>query len=482
MNATARLGLVRAGTARSLGRPDVRALATSVGVLALAAYGYLCWRIVQASFVQPELFVPSGHRHFPTWMRGPFHANGAPLPLRDFVRVLIALTALYVIVVICARAIPAAVGFIAVGAFTLLFALAPPLLSSDVFNYIAYSRAAQLHGFNPYVHGPAVIAHDPVYPFVGHLWNHTPSAYGPLFTLLTYELEPLGIHGELWALKGITAAASLGCVVLIWLCAKRLRVPPMPAALLFGLNPLVLVWAVGGAHNDLVMVFVLLLGVYLLVSRRPALGGAALVAATAVKLTAGLALPFAILGVRPRWRVAAGALAAGVVLLGITYAEFGSHITGMLDALKVQDKLRFVVVSVPGYIGYELGHGSAGTRHTHLFTAFLVAGTALLLLRTLLKRSWLESSGWALLLLLVTASWLLPWYVVWVLPMAALARRQWLQGGAVALTALLVAMQITHLTTTHHHHRHHHRHSVLAARKHHHRHGVHLTARAPGRG
>ncbi|HEX8854802.1 MAG TPA: hypothetical protein VF752_04310 [Thermoleophilaceae bacterium] len=475
MNTTTRLGLVRQDAALRIARPELRAILTSVGVLGLAAYGVLCWRIVEASFVQPRLLVPSAHRHFPLWMRGVLRANGSPLPFHDFLNVLVALTMLYVVIVVCARAIPALIGLGAVAALTVLFTLAPPLLSTDVFNYIAYSRAAQLHGLNPYVHGPAALPNDPVYPFVGHLWNHVPSAYGPLFTLLTYELEPLGIHGELWALKAIAGAACIGCVALVWLCAKRLEVPAVPAALFFGLNPLVLVWGVGGAHNDMVMTFALLLGLYLLLSRRPALGGAALTVATAVKLTAGLALPFAIVGVRPRWRVAAGALMAAGVGLAITYAEFGSRIRGMLDALRFQGSLHFVGANVPGYVGYLLGHPTAGYVHPHILTELVVVGSALLLLRTVLQRSWLESTGWALLLLLVTASWILPWYVVWALPMAALARRPWLRAGAVALTGVLVAMQISHLALIHdHHHRHRHHHH-----RHHHALVHHHTAHGP---
>ena len=40
------------------------------------------------------------------------------------------------------------------------FALAPPLISLDVFSYLSYARLGALHGLNPYGHAPAAIPHD----------------------------------------------------------------------------------------------------------------------------------------------------------------------------------------------------------------------------------------------------------------------------------------------------------------------------------
>jgi hypothetical protein len=48
-----------------------------------------------------------------------------------------------------------------------------------------FGRGA-LYGANPYVHGPSAFALDPVYPFIAARWVSTPTAYGPLFTALSY--------------------------------------------------------------------------------------------------------------------------------------------------------------------------------------------------------------------------------------------------------------------------------------------------------
>ena len=77
-------------------------------------------------------------------------------------------------------------------ALQLIVFVGPILLSTDVFSYIAYARMGVEHGINPYLHGPASIVGDPVYHYVGQDWKHVETAYGPLYTLLSYPLAPLG--------------------------------------------------------------------------------------------------------------------------------------------------------------------------------------------------------------------------------------------------------------------------------------------------
>ena len=77
----------------------------------------------------------------------------------------------------------------------------------------------------------------------------------------------------------------------------------MFVALAVGLNPLVLVHVVGGAHNDALVVLLLSDGSAgaLLEREQGAAGGRpATTAAGAVKASAGLVLPFLVLGARRR--------------------------------------------------------------------------------------------------------------------------------------------------------------------------------------
>ena len=64
------------------------------------------------------------------------------------------------------------------------------------------------------------------------------------------------------------------------------------------------------------------------------------------------------------------------------------------------------------------------------------SSTVALLLRR--RRDWLAGAGWATLALIVSLAWLVPWYVIWLLPLAALGTSVRLRQAALALTVFLV--------------------------------------------
>ena len=104
----------------------------------------------------------------------------------------------------------------------------PVLISTDVFSYIAYARMGVVHGINPYLHGPHAIKGDPIYTYVGHDWLRVATAYGPLYTLLSYPLAPLGLTGALWGMKLEALLASAGTLALTWRCARMRGFDPVP--------------------------------------------------------------------------------------------------------------------------------------------------------------------------------------------------------------------------------------------------------------
>ena len=56
---------------------------------------------------------------------------------------------------------------VSIAALNALVLVAPPLLSTDLFSYIAYGRLGGTYGINPYLYGPNVISFDPLYHLVG---------------------------------------------------------------------------------------------------------------------------------------------------------------------------------------------------------------------------------------------------------------------------------------------------------------------------
>ncbi|HMI81914.1 MAG TPA: polyprenol phosphomannose-dependent alpha 1,6 mannosyltransferase MptB, partial [Solirubrobacterales bacterium] len=128
------------------------------------------------------------------------------------------------------------------------FAVAPVLLSHDVYSYVDYARLGVRHGLDPYAHPPLAVPADPAYAEV--TWTEATSAYGPLFTLMTYPLAWLPVGVAVAVLKAVAALSVLAIALLTARLAAWRGADPLRAAAFVALNPLVLVHVVGGAHND----------------------------------------------------------------------------------------------------------------------------------------------------------------------------------------------------------------------------------------
>jgi alpha-1,6-mannosyltransferase len=454
-------------------RNVVAAVVGATGIGVLLACGLT---ITLAAGVDPTYLVPSGRRTgYPAWMRGPLAGHANPLHMHVFIVLMAAMVAAWIVVIVCARSLPAWAVVTGIGAGVVVFTLSPPLLSTDVFNYIAYGQMGQ-SGIDPYLFGPALLAGQPVYGFTGHLWKDVPSAYGPLFTLGTYPLASLGVAGAFWALKAVSALSVLALAGFSWLSAPHLGRDPRVAAAFVALNPLVLVYALGGAHNDLIVAALLAAAVWLAVSGRAAGAGGTVVAAIAVKLSAGLALPFVLLGARPRWRTIIGAASAAIVAVAVGYVVFGSAMKHMTDALALQQHFHWIVVSVPRFIGHYAGWGMPRAGARHVIDAVAVGACIALLVWAWRRDRWIEAAAGATLIALATASWVLPWYIVWALPFAALARGRVIPAAAIALTVVLMAMQLDHFLLTHASHHHHRTAAVTRTHREHARRGHCLSA------
>jgi hypothetical protein len=54
------------------------------------------------------------------------------------------------------------------------------------------------------------------------------------------------------------------------------------------------------------------------------------------------------------------------------------------------------------------------------------------------NRDWLSGAGWATLALICSLGWLMPWYVVWLLPFAGLIEGRRMRVIALGLTVYLI--------------------------------------------
>jgi alpha-1,6-mannosyltransferase len=378
------------------------------------------------------------HHQLPPELRGPLHLLDLSLSGTEFGLLFILMGLCYLGVLALADSVRLRVGVGAILALHLIFVIAPPLLSSDVFNYVGYARLETVHGLNPYLHPLSATPTDPSYIYVG--WPLNTTAYGPLFTMASLPLGWLSFPAGVWALKVVSGLASLACVWLVWACATRLGRPALPAALFFGLNPVLLAYAVGGAHNDLLMLVAALGGIYLLLTARES-GMAAVVGAVAVKSSSVVLLPFALLGARRPGRALLWGAGAAVVIGAATLIAFGTHISSLVHVLQRDARLE-TPNDIPGMINDALGLGLSNHRLGRIGMLVLLPTVALLLIRTWRGGDWLENAGWATCAVLVTTTWFLPWYLIWFLPLAAFAVRPYQRLTALALTALAIGFQL----------------------------------------
>jgi hypothetical protein len=422
---------------RALGRADSSTRLAQLGLAGLLATSLL----VCLSATQSELLLPSSLRPLPEALAGPLAGAGLKLGVFALIAAFIAMFVSYAMAARRAEKLAPRTVLVAILALHLIAILAPPLFSSDVFSYAAYGRMGALYDSNPYLHGPSAIPLYGLHSLIGPQWLSTPSAYGPLFTALSYLLVPFDIAANVLAYKLVAAVSSLALIGLLWRAASLRGVSPTRAAVLVGLNPVIVLYGVGGGHNDLMMLAILAAALYVLIQERERRGGALIVTATAVKLTAGLLLPFALAGRcrgegRARARLAVGAALGAVAVATLAFAFFGTaplQLPSILEGIQSQGGPHSIVGFVLAAVGVEPVPRPLSVGLTLLFLAIV----AWLLRKVWLgEMDWIVGAGWATAALLVTTGFLVPWYVAWLIPLAALTNDRRLLAAAIILTGV----------------------------------------------
>src|ERR1700690_388006 len=239
--------------------------------------------LVTISAAETQSFLPLSIRPVPASMSGLFGGISLNLHVAGAIGVLIAMFCAYAAAVSASAHLSPRLVIGAIVALNVLVLLGPPLISTDVFSYQAYARMGATYGINPYLHGPSAINLDPIFPYIGAKWFNTPNVYGPLFPVFSYAFAKLSIATSVYVYKAIAGAAALGLVAVVWRCAGQLRTNQVRAVALVGLNPLLIIYGVGGGHNDLLMLLTVTGAVYALVTRHERLGGALGVVAAGIK-------------------------------------------------------------------------------------------------------------------------------------------------------------------------------------------------------
>jgi len=471
-------------------------VATRVAYVALAVMVIASLLIASAAAAHPSFLSPTARvGYYPAWLAGPlgpltsWHTFGTHALEGIFTWGIAAMYVAYVALLMCAPRLRPAWPLGVMVLLQVIYFLSPPLPLTDIFNYLNYGRMEIVHHLNPYTTIPSLEPHtDPTFALSN--WHGLESPYGPLFTLITLAVVPLGVAGSYWTMKVVLLAASLASVWLLWNAAGVLGRNRLGAALFLGLNPIVLVWGLGADHNDFLMVLVIVLAIYLLArahsgraaaraaheatsgpssaprpnrltavlgrldgAARPIVrgepgwwwelaAGIALAAAVALKASAVILIPIVLAGGARRLRLSAGLVVGLAGFALASYAAFGANPPNLAQ----QDGL-VIPLGLPNMTGYIIGIGGETVGWRFGIELCLIAAVIACTVWAWRTRDWLVPAAWVTFALLVSLSWVLPWYLIWLLPFAALAPTRRIRLAALLLGVYLFLGWMPYATT-----------------------------------
>ena len=179
--------------------------------------------------------------------------------------------------------------------------------------------------------------------------------------------------------------------------------------------------------------------------------GGGFIAALAIgfKASAAVPLPFMLAAAKRKWQMFTGMFAAGVLALVTALGAFGSDAVGGLSLIS-SNQDRSSRYSIPHKIVDGLGElfgevdRAAATDVVRGVLVLLLAVLVVWLLRRSWRQpdTWLANAGWATFGVLIATAWLVPWYLLWLLPFAAVGRDSRLVWATVAFSAYTMLIAI----------------------------------------
>ncbi|MEI8080531.1 MAG: polyprenol phosphomannose-dependent alpha 1,6 mannosyltransferase MptB [Actinomycetes bacterium] len=340
--------------------------------------------------------------------------------------------------------------WLALGAWALPRILAPPLFSRDVYSYFAQGKM-MVCGVSPYQYGSSSVPgwyEDGVDP----MWGEAPTPYGQFWLLLSRGVvaftgggQPVPGRPCVEQFTGTTPysgalvlrlLAVIGVALLAWAVPKLAfagGISPAKALWLGVLNPLVLMHFVSGAHNDALMIGLVVTGLALAVERMPILGVILITLGGNTKPIGLVALPFlGLIWAGPhagkarvigRWLMV-GAIAAVIlaVFAAITHTGFGwlsalSTPGAVKTWLSPPTALAMAIGDALSLVGFDITDSLIEVcRFLGMIATLVVLGYLCLKPQ---GRTPIRGAALAFFALVALGPVVQPWYVLWSLPLFA---------------------------------------------------------------
>lgn len=337
--------------------------------------------------------------------------------------------------------------------------LSPPTFSHDAYGYAALGWLLR-NGLNPYENPISVLPGAFADQFAW-AWRYDTSMYPPLSLQIFHGVVALAQNNPYVSAVAMRIPALVGVALIVYLLprvAGRIGADPQLTAWFATINPLLIIDLVGGAHNDALMMGLVVLALWLATGNHFVPAAIVVGVAASIKQPAILAFyPVALLGhpwLSFAWRDSLRALGRLALALGIAVATFAgiTALTGLgygwIHAMDVPGKIvtiapfSLVAAGLNALLSW-LGLPAAGA-----LVASAVRGLGLVLTAVVIlwlglgvgRRRPVTFLSWSWLAFAFGGLSLHSWYLTWgglLLPLAQPNRK--VIGGAVIVTTVLLA-------------------------------------------
>lgn len=306
--------------------------------------------------------------------------------------------------------------------------LGPPLLSNDVYSYVAQGEMAS-RGIDPSSVGPVALGRGDFTTAADPVWRPAPAPYGPVAVATSRAVVELSGHNastSVWIYRLVVLLGVAMAAVGVSLIASRNGLAPAVAVAIGIGNPIVILHLIGGIHNDALMFGLLALGLAAVQRDRRVLGVALLAAATAVKIPAVVSLVYvgwcwrgSIATVRERITTTVYVLFASIAAIVAACLVVGlspGWITALKSTGKVNDtyspttKIGFSIAEILNAVGLDVDGSmlAAGVRALGLLATVVVA--LVMLLRSP-RIGYIKATGVVLVAYVILGPVIWPWYL-----------------------------------------------------------------------
>lgn len=329
-----------------------------------------------------------------------------------------------------------------------------PTNAIDVYIYSARSRLLSRYGQNPNAVTPETYWDtDPYMQFASREWADNLSPYGPLWNQVAAPVTWIGGDSIGLAVIGFKVVSVVSALAIAWFVHDivRARHPEwsLVAALAWLWNPLVMWDGVGNAHNDVTLMLPVMAALWAWQKRRDGWVIPLLVASVMIKYVTVILLPLACVAVWRRSRESRELLATilwsiacALVLIAVSLYPFydlnAIRISAQEQGAKVSASPAWVVLA--SLREWSVADVSAETVRN---VAYLIAAIGIAIWMATCwrrpERLFLACFEVMFLFMLVASTNQRAWYVIWIVPLAAvlIPGAQWRRASLWSITAMM---------------------------------------------